>query len=106
MGSPLDWTTDQWPSSWGGVKSYATDGFGVMALNTWGPHYWLLEVDMDCSQTHQGWFEVKAFIKNGVGWEGDIAQADRPYNSNNHFAQCGKVNVFEFGENSYINQPL
>lgn len=106
MGSPLDWTTDQWPSSWGEVKSYATDGFGVMALNTWGPHYWLLEMDVDCSQTHQGWFEVKAFIKNGVGWEGDIAQADRPYNSNNHFAQCGKVNVFEFGENSYINQPL
>lgn len=99
-GSPLDWTTNMWPANWGAEKRYDSDGFGVMSLNQWGAHYWLLEVEMDCSKAFNGWFEVKAFVKNGQGWEGDINQQDTPYTSNNHFAQCGKLNVFEFGTNS------
>lgn len=40
-----------------------------------GDHYWMVDVDMDCSQTEDGWFEVKAFLTNsGNGWEGDINQ--------------------------------
>lgn len=30
----------------------------------WGDHYWMLDVNMDCSQTEQGWFELKAFLTN------------------------------------------
>ncbi|WP_440057047.1 alpha-amylase (plasmid) [Pseudoalteromonas sp. T1lg65] len=105
MGSPLDWTTDQWPNDWGAAKRYATDGFGEMILNQWGAHYWLLDVEMDCSKSYQGWFELKAYVKNGQGWENDINQLDAPYKSSNHFARCGKINVFEFnaGEVQIIN---
>ena len=31
-------------------------------------------MDMNCDQTEQGWFEVKAFVQNGEGWETDISQ--------------------------------
>jgi len=60
----------------------------------------MLDVNMNCDATVNGWFEVKAYVKNGQGWEADIQQANRPYQSNNHLAQCGKINVFEFGKNS------
>ncbi len=43
------------------------------------------------------WFEFKSFISNGPGWEGDVAQKNTPYTSGNHFAQCGKINVFARG---------
>jgi alpha-amylase len=100
-GTPLDWTTDIWPVEWGQERTVATDGFGVEPLNHWGQHYWMLDVQMDCSKTVDGWFELKAYVKNGEGWENDIQQANAPYPSNNHFAQCGKVNRFEFGNNQY-----
>ena len=99
-GTALDWTTNVWPSSWGTLRTTANDGYGKDPLNIWGQHYWMIDVDMDCSKAVDGQFEVKAFIKNGQGWEGNIVQADDPYSSNNHFAQCGKVNKFEFNSNS------
>ena len=35
----------------------------------------MLDVDLDCSETEGGWFEVKSFLTNaGEGWEADIAQ--------------------------------
>lgn len=52
-GTPLAWTSSS-PSS-----------PGYQSLNTWGDHYWMVDVDMDCSQSEQGWFEVKAFLTNG-----------------------------------------
>ena len=100
-GSAMDWTTDSWPSSWGAIKTVAADGYGVEPLNIWGQHYWMLDVQMDCSKTVNGWFELKAYVQNGQGWEGNISQANTPYVSNNHFAQCGKINMFEFGQSSY-----
>lgn len=96
QGTATDWTTNAWPVNWGAEKTVITDGFGVTSLNTWGAHYWMLDVEMDCSKAVNGWFEVKAFVKNGQGWEGDIAQANTPYLSANHVAQCGKINKFEF----------
>jgi len=78
------------------------EGYGYTALNTWGDHYWMLDVDMDCSQTQNGWFEVKgylAYVTGGGEWEGNINQAGTPYSSNNHFAQCGKINRFIFNDN-------
>jgi uncharacterized protein (DUF362 family) len=95
QGSPLDWTTDLWPSSWGAERKVAVDGYGTTPLNTYGQHYWLLDVDMDCSRTVNGWFELKSYISNGPGWEGTISQSGSPYSSQNHFAQCGRINVFQ-----------
>lgn len=79
-------------------KTVANDGYGETPLNTFGQHYWLFDVQMDCSNTVNGWFELKAYVENGQGWESDIQQANAPYASNNHFAKCGQLNVFEFGQ--------
>ncbi|TYK65548.1 alpha-amylase [Colwellia echini] len=99
-GTPLDWTTNAWPSSWGTKRTVANDGYGEEPLNIWGQHYWMLDVDMDCSKAVDNKFELKAFVKNGQGWEGDISQANTPYSSNNHIAECGKINTFNFNANS------
>ena len=93
-GSPLDWTTDEWPSEWGETPYYKDNGYGVTDINTFGMHYWILNVDMDCTKTIDGWFELKSYISNGPGWESDISQSDTPYESRNHFAKCGQLNVF------------
>lgn len=93
-GSPLDWTTNQWGADWGPVKTYEVNGVGETPLNTWGSHYWIFEVEMDCSATLDGWFELKSYISNGPGWENNLRHPGAPYSSNNHFAECGKLNVF------------
>ena len=69
----------------------------------------MVDVDMDCDSTENGWFEVKAFITNR-GWEGAIGQdgscggtagGSKPsYSSDNHFGRCGFVNVFSFNSGS------
>ncbi|MBH0080521.1 alpha-amylase [Pseudoalteromonas sp. NZS11] len=101
-GSATDWTTKVWPAGWGVEKTVNTDGFGVTPLNIWGEHYWMLDVDMDCSKAVNGWFELKAFIKNGQGWETAIAQDNPLYTSTNHMAQCGKINKFEFNNSGVV----
>ncbi|KZS14665.1 Alpha-amylase 1 [Daphnia magna] len=93
-GTPLAWTSNK-PSE-----------AGYQELNAWGDHYWMVEMDMDCSQTEQGWFEVKAFLTNsGSGWETDVVQSactgngagTPPYISpSNHMGRCGFINVFTF----------
>ncbi|XP_054773707.2 alpha-amylase A-like [Lytechinus pictus] len=103
-GSPLVWTTN----NMGHGANVDTEGYGYFDLNQWGDHYWMLDVDMDCSKTENGWFELKGFVKGGQGWESDISQkvcsgsagGTRPYSSNNHFARCGYVNKFDFESNS------
>jgi alpha-glucosidase (family GH31 glycosyl hydrolase) len=105
VGTPLVWTTNQWPESWGPKKTVEQDGHGETPLNRWGPHYWMLDVDMDCSRTVNGWFELKGVVvQNGrETWESDIRQTapGQPYSSVNHFGQCGKVNVFEFDSSGF-----
>jgi alpha-amylase len=102
QGSPLDWTTNTWPAAWGPEKTVAADGYGTTPLNLYGQHYWMLDVDMDCSATVNGWFELKSYISNGPGWEGDVSQAGAPYISKNHFAQCGRINVFQRNSSSAV----
>jgi alpha-amylase len=99
-GTPLDWTTNAWPSNWGTKRTVANDGYGEEPLNIWGQHYWMLDVNMDCSKAVNNKFEVKAYVKNGQGWEGDINQANTPYTSSNHVAECGKINKFDFNSNT------
>ncbi len=102
QGSPLDWTINLWPATWGTKRTVAIDGFGETPLNLWGAHYWMFDVEMDCTKTFNGWFELKSFIANGPGWEGNISQPGAPYVSGNHFAQCGKMNVFKRGQNNPV----
>nr|WP_228710848.1 alpha-amylase family protein [Saccharobesus litoralis] len=99
-GTALDWTTNVWPAGWGAERTVAVDGYGTEPLNIWGQHYWMLDVEMDCNKAFNNWFELKAFVKNGQGWENNITQANTPYQSNNHFAQCGKINKFDFNSNT------
>ena len=101
VGSPADWTTDIWPAAWGAKKTVALDGHGEEVLNHWGQHYWMLDVEMDCSKSVNGWFEVKSFISGGPGWEPNLAQAGAPYLSGNHFAKCGEINMFKRGTNTW-----
>ncbi len=102
-GTPLDWTIDKWPDDWGEEKrTVAEHGFGEEPLNKYGPNYWMLDVEMDCSKTVDGWFELKSYISNGTQWEGDIKQSNTPYSSKNHFGKCGYVNVFKRNHNEPV----
>ncbi|CAJ0589641.1 unnamed protein product [Cylicocyclus nassatus] len=64
--------------------------------NKYGKGYWMVEVNMDCSKTDNGWFELKGYL-NTAGWEGDINQGSctggvggtAPFKSINHIAKCG-----------------
>ncbi|KAK0046317.1 alpha-amylase [Biomphalaria pfeifferi] len=94
-GSPAIWTTND-PSK---------ETFNI--LNTYGDHYWLLDVEMDCGKTLNGFFEVKGFLDGQ--WENDIKQAKkcsgteavrRPFESKNHIAKCGAKNVFHYNDGS------
>ena len=106
-GSALDWTTDSWPAQWGEKRTVSQNGFGEEPLNQYGSHYWMLDVDMDCSRTVDGWFELKSYIANGAGWEEDVQQAGTPYTSRNHFARCGYVSVFERDRDAPVDmRPL
>jgi hypothetical protein len=104
QGSPLDWTTNDAANA----SAVVRQGFGFLKENrdaALGDNYWMLDVDMDCETavTIDGtaWFEVKSFVTNVAnGWEPDVNQADRPYVSSNHFAKCGKINIFERGNGS------
>jgi hypothetical protein len=60
-------------------------------------------------KTYNGWFELKGYEDQNIGWEPDIAQAactgsgnagTAPFKTNNHVAKCGFVNVFDWGQNS------
>lgn len=81
-------------------------GGGFTEMNTYGDHYWLLDVEMNCDDTINGWFEFKSYISNGPGWETHISQSnfgglDGPgYASGNHFGACGKINVFRRNQNN------
>ncbi len=73
-----------------------------------GPDMWLVDFDMDCSQTEGSWFEFKAIIRRSGSnmWEGNInqdtvcdgtASLTTPTNfdpSINHVAKCGVINKF------------
>ena len=103
VGTPAVWTTND-PNY---AKKVDVVGNGYTPLNTYGPHYWMLDVDIDCSasgSTVNGWFEFKSYISNGPAWEPNVTQTQfggltpPPYSSGNHFAKCGKINVFKRGD--------
>jgi len=115
-GTEASGTAMQWTTNDQGNQLYHS-------FNRQGSDYWVVDMQMDCEQTERGWFELKAFLRGGEGWESDITGDHDcggniggipPYSSNNHMARCGFVNVFHYGEpqceintiNSYdINAP-
>ncbi|XP_071800339.1 alpha-amylase-like [Asterias amurensis] len=112
-GTPMIWTTNN-PSNGAEVS---VNGYGYTPLNQWGDNYWMVDIDVDCSKTEGGWFEMKGFLTNAgsSGWENDVSQEEncagsaggsRPHSSSNHFARCGFVNVFRFGQNECIIDTL
>ena len=52
-GTPAAWTTNVV-----GKPAY-------YSLNVWGPHHWVVLVDMDCSLTQDGWFEFTTVYSLG-----------------------------------------
>jgi len=77
------------------------------SFNRQGSDYWMVDMQMDCEQTHEGWFELKSYLRGGEGWEPDIIGDHdcsgniggiAPFDSKNHVARCGFVNVFHYGE--------
>jgi len=46
-GTPLAWTTDD------------PGNPGFQPENDYGENYWMVDVDMDCDETENGWFELK-----------------------------------------------
>ncbi|KHJ92421.1 hypothetical protein OESDEN_07692 [Oesophagostomum dentatum] len=88
------------PSVWTTNNPYDK---GYHPSNVYGKAFWLVELLMDCTNSYNGWFDLKGFIP-GVGWEGDIKQQTcsgnagyPPHVSKNHVARCGAVNVFYWG---------
>ncbi|KAK6185043.1 hypothetical protein SNE40_007365 [Patella caerulea] len=101
-GTPLVWTTSKHVP---GNLTVRDNGFGFSALNTFGSGFWMLDVEMDCSETDSGWFQFKTYITPTSGWEPDIDQTQacggevggrRPFLTNNHQARCGKLNLFYY----------
>lgn len=66
----------------------------------------MLDVEMDCSATLDGWFELKAYVARGAGWETDVHQPGAPYLSGNHFGRCGELNIFCFGDGEAEISPI
>ncbi|KAH3853812.1 alpha-amylase A-like [Dreissena polymorpha] len=94
QGTPAVWTTNN------------PNHPGHSQFNEYGDHYWLVDIDMDCSRTQGGWFEFKAVL-NGQ-WEHDIysdactgsGAGSTPAQTQNHWAKCGMLNIYHFGANT------
>nr|XP_054762213.1 alpha-amylase 2-like [Lytechinus pictus] len=103
IGTPMVWTTND--ANY--YKTVENDGYGYTPLNKWGEHYWMVELDVDCSKTEEGgWFELKGLLAENE-WESNRQQGEcsgskggKPLLSSagNHFALCGHVNVFQYNE--------
>ncbi|KAI1701050.1 alpha-amylase [Ditylenchus destructor] len=91
-GTPLIWTTN------------ATSNPAFNSINAelkLGGHYWMVDLQMECNNTYNNFFEFKGF--NGA-WEPDISPSENTCMSgqpksmgNNHVARCGAVNIFKWG---------
>jgi alpha-amylase len=125
-GTPLEWTTNNASNfdaknDRDGVAptAYSDSGVGYFPGNTYGPHYWLWDVDLDCTNaievtgsagTKVKLFEFKAYVKGGAGWEGNMdtntftigTESFTVHNtaSNNHFAVCGKLTKTSFNSSA------
>jgi alpha-amylase len=68
MGTALAWTTDD------KTEKFYYELNGQLGL---GPHFWILDMTMDCSQTDNGWFELNTIYSIG-GTKGFVKSNDPP----------------------------
>ncbi|XP_045603585.2 alpha-amylase isoform X2 [Procambarus clarkii] len=104
FGTPLVWTTNN-PSA----PEY-------QELNTFGEHYWMVDMIMDCAETDLGWFHLKSYLsQTSSGLEPDVDQvphcngvdgSSEPYDTVYHTARCGYINVFSYAEPGCYVQVL
>ncbi|KAK6173073.1 hypothetical protein SNE40_016602 [Patella caerulea] len=110
QGTPMMWTTNDENYD----SAVGQDGAGYYNINVQSGHYWLVDIDMDCSQTTDGWFEFKGYLTwDGQipvenGWEknfktGSCQTEDGPQTfdkadpvANNHIGRCGEFNLVHF----------
>lgn len=74
----------------------------------------MLDVDIDCSKTENGWFQIKGFI-NGQ-WETNIPvttctgsdSVGIPANmdTGNHWAKCGMLNIYHYSKAECEIEPI
>ncbi|GFN81679.1 alpha-amylase [Plakobranchus ocellatus] len=76
-------------------------------LNIYGEHYWVVDVQMDCLKTENGFFQFRGYTQNGYPENilsnrssqrcKNMPRSPPRKSSNTHFAMCGKINVFNWG---------
>ena len=75
------------------------------SYNVWGDHYWIIDLEMDCSATREGWFELETLFSNGgEGGEGEVSQqpcdggvgGTAPVHAGYHSGRCGYMNIFHY----------
>lgn len=99
MGTALAWTT-----------SDKTNPFYYELNPGLGDHFWILDVDVDCSQTQDGWFEFNTIYSIGgedgesaiaqKDCEGEVGGTSTITGSVNHMAKCGFMNIFSYGKST------
>lgn len=74
----------------------------------------MLDIDLDCSLTNNGWFVVKGWLSGDAGQfsglEEDVAQevcsgtagGSPPFPASGHIARCGHINVFHYDRGDCI----
>lgn len=73
-----------------------------------GEAYWMMDIDLDCSLTDDGWFTIKGWLSGDAGQfsglEDDVTQTTctgtaggaAPTPSTSHVARCGHINIFHY----------
>ncbi|CAL4106263.1 unnamed protein product, partial [Meganyctiphanes norvegica] len=89
-------------------KAYEAWGHGDTRF---GPNYWLVDMDMDCTQTDNGWFNVRALVTPRINAEHRIYQKRTchgnvldlcPFKSFHHVAKCGYFNLFKYNDGNCL----
>lgn len=114
QGTPMMWTTND-ANYHSQIEKH---GAGYAKLNVESGHYWLVDIDMNCSQTDNGWFEFKAYLtKDGQtpvhnGWEknflkkpcqgknGPMEFENEDKIANNHVGRCGEFTLVHFEDST------
>ena len=103
LGTPTGWT-----SSYDGNQFHHP-------YNVWGDHYWMVDLEMDCSDTRDGWFELQGlFSGGGEGGEKEVEQGacgggvggQVPFQTAYHAGRCGYMNVFHYAVNDCLIENI
>lgn len=81
-----------------------------------GDNFWIIDMDMDCSQTQNGWFEFTTIYSIGgedgepsveqEACTGDVGGESPITGSKFHMARCGYTNIFSYGKDTCQIDPI